>query len=311
MAMRYTSQLASQMAKKRQEDTFWLEHDKTEFWYALGDQQMSSMSPEIRAKFVQMYEDDETKEFITESVSQSDSWVLQTWYNLAKAFLSMFSYTQTDMNAMLQRGSMFVLSSEQFEMLLNHGGVSTQELSTRRDTATLIDLGAGDGRVTEKMRPFFARLFATEVSRPMQKLLASKSINVLPIESWAEQEPQPHYDLISCLNLLDRCDNPIDIIETIKKALKPDGLLLLGLVLPFNPFVEIRKSREPKQSLDISGAEFADQVESVVAILQSFGFNLLSWTRVPYLCEGDALHSIYILDDAVFVFKLQEVQPGS
>ena len=206
---------------------------------------------------------------------------------------------------------MFVLSSEQFEILLNHGGVSTQELSTRRDTATLIDLGAGDGRVTEKMRPFFARLFATEVSRPMQKLLASKSINVLPIESWAEQEPQPHYDLISCLNLLDRCDNPIDIIETIKKALKPDGLLLLGLVLPFNPFVEIRKSREPKQSLDISGAEFADQVESVVAILQNFGFNLLSWTRVPYLCEGDALHSIYILDDAVFVFKLQEVQPGS
>ena len=199
---------------------------------------------------------------------------------------------------------MFVLSTEQFEMLLNHGGISCEELSSSswKDTATLIDLGAGDGKVTEKMRPFFAQLFATEVSRPMRALLSSRSINVLPIESWGDEQ---HFDLISCLNLLDRCENPIDIIQTIKKALKPSGLLLLALVLPFCPYVEKRQSREPSQLLDVNGAEFIDQVESVVALFESLGFYLKSWTRVPYLCEGDSIHSIYILDDAVFLFKLQ------
>lgn len=32
--------------------------------------------------------------------------------------MSWFSYTHTDMNGYLQRGSMFVLSSEQFQLLL-------------------------------------------------------------------------------------------------------------------------------------------------------------------------------------------------
>ena len=175
----------------------------------------------------------------------------------------------------------------------------------REDLLKRVDCDVGDGKVTEKMRPFFAQLFATEVSRPMRALLSSRDINVLPIESWGEH--QQHFDLISCLNLLDRCDNPIDIIQTIKKALKPNGLLLLALVLPFSPYVEQRKSREQSQLLDITGAEYIDQVESVVEIFQqTFGFQLISWTRVPYLCEGDSIHSIYILDDAVFLFKLQE-----
>ena len=143
MVMRYSSRLlASELSKKRQEDVFWLEMDKSQHWYALT---RKSTVPEIESKFIEMIEDKETKEFIQQSVAQSDSWILQTWYNLAKSFMSLFGgyYSQTDMNAILQRGSMFVLSTEQFEMLLNHGGISSDELSSRKDTATLIDLGAG------------------------------------------------------------------------------------------------------------------------------------------------------------------------
>ena len=300
MVMRYTSNLASHLARKRQEDTFWLDVDKTSFWYALKSM---STYPDVQSKFIQMYEDAETKAFLQQSVAQADSWVLQSWYTICKSFMSLFSYSQTDMNAILQRGSMFVISTEQFELLLNHGGITSEELSSRRDAATLIDLGAGDGKVTEKMRPFFAQLFATEVSRPMRTLLSSRGITVLDIDSWGYRQ---HFDLISCLNLLDRCDNPIDIIQTIKTALKPNGLLLLALVLPFSPYVEQRKSREPSQVLNITGAEFIDQVDSVVQVFQSVGFVLKSWTRVPYLCEGDSIHSVYTLDDAVFLFQLQQ-----
>ena len=166
----------------------------------------------------------------------------------------------------------------------------------------MIDLGAGDGQVTLKLSDFFHQIYATETSKPMQKLLNAKNISVLPIENWSQQNHK--YDFISCLNLLDRCDKPKDIIEEIKNALKPNGIVLVALVLPFKPFVEVRNSRQPEQGLDIDGSTFIEQAQSFVQLMSSFGFNLRSWTRLPYLCEGDLLHSVYYLDDAVFLFTL-------
>ena len=65
----------------------------------------------------------------------------------------------------------------------------------------MIDLGAGDGKVTLKFKDFFTEIFATETSKPMQKLLSAKNITVVPVDGWNYQK----YDLVSCLNLLDRC----------------------------------------------------------------------------------------------------------
>ena len=165
----------------------------------------------------------------------------------------------------------------------------------------MIDLGAGDGNITLKFRDHFQHLYATETSKPMQNLLNSKNITVLPIESWSSEN---QYDCISCLNLLDRCDNPKDIIEEMKKALKPNGIVLIALVLPFKPFVEVRNSREPKQLLAIEGSNLIEQAESFVNVMKDFGFTLQAWTRLPYLCEGDLIHSVYYLDDAVFLFTV-------
>lgn len=50
------------------------------------------------------------------------------------------------------------------------------------------------------------------------------------------------YDLISCLNLLDRCDEPLQLLRDIKKSLVPGtGRLILAAVLPFQPYVETGK----------------------------------------------------------------------
>ena len=69
----------------------------------------------------------------------------------------------------------------------------------------MIDLGAGDGNITINFKKMFQDIYATETSKPMQKLLSAKNITVLPIEEWGSKHK---YDFISCLNLLDRCDNP-------------------------------------------------------------------------------------------------------
>nr|CAD7258344.1 unnamed protein product [Timema shepardi] len=61
---------------------------------------------------------------------------------------------------------MFVFSGEGCRLLL---GVAADWCG-----ATLLDLGAGDGRTTAVMAPYFAEVFVTEVSAPMRSILAKR-----------------------------------------------------------------------------------------------------------------------------------------
>lgn len=48
-------------------------------------------------------------------------------------------------------------------------------------------------------------------------------------------------DLISCLNVLDRCADPHQILEDIHRALAPNGRVIIALVLPYSHYVETSK----------------------------------------------------------------------
>jgi len=65
-------------------------------------------------------------------------------------------HKRDDDDAVVGRGSMFVFSPAQFQTLL---GISSD---WKRDS--LLDLGAGDGKVTEMMAPHFHSVYATEIS---------------------------------------------------------------------------------------------------------------------------------------------------
>ena len=60
-------------------------------------------------------------------------------------------------------------------------------------------------------------------------------------------------------------------------------------------------THRPTEQLAVSGKTWEAQVNSLVTSFESLNFKVLSFTRVPYLCEGDLEHSFYRLDDAVFV----------
>lgn len=49
------------------------------------------------------------------------------------------------------------------------------------------------------------------------------------------------YDTIACLNLLDRCDNPLSLLKEIKNSLNPNGVVIIAIVLPYKPYVETGK----------------------------------------------------------------------
>lgn len=54
------------------------------------------------------------------------------------------------------------------------------------------------------------------------------------VDTWYKRR----YDMISCLNVLDRCDKPVSLLRQIKAALKPNAKAIIAIVLPFKPYVE-------------------------------------------------------------------------
>jgi len=195
---------------------------------------------------------------------------------------------------------MQVFSSEQFQRLIDHS--PTPYCGDSRDN--LLDIGAGDGSTTDRMATYFKNVYVTEMSTTMKWTLQKKGYHVLDVADWATQETK--FDVITCLNVLDRCEKPVTLLNQIKNALKPGGIAVLAFVIPFKPYVEFGedKTHEPSESLNITDKYFEGEVTNFVKkVLEPQGFDLIKWTRLPYLCDGDIKQAFYWLDDVVFVVK--------
>ncbi len=297
--------LAASVARRVQEDARLLTEDKHHAWYHMD---ASKLSPAFASKFVPGEEDAETRAFVEQSVEKSDWFFTQMWHNLAKSVLGIFGYTQTDVNGILGRGSMFVLSERHFLELLKTGGAERPGgWDAEEPAGSLVDLGAGDGVPMRRLSRLFRRVYATEASPAMRRALSRSGVELLEVEDWHEQAPGGNgFDLVACLNLLDRCERPLSVLSQVRRALRtPGGLALVAVVLPFSPYVEFSSSgdRAPVEKIDLEGATFEEQAESLSRLLEQQGFQVLSWTRVPYLCEGDLASSVYTLNDVVFLLR--------
>ncbi|RUS91785.1 hypothetical protein EGW08_000493 [Elysia chlorotica] len=275
------------------------QNDRHVYWYRAI---LSRLSQDLCGKFVQFDQDDGADEFLQNCQEKSDAILSQIFYSLARPILNVFM-TQTSINGLLRRGSMYIFSKPQFEQLMNYTAYHKQ--------GNLLDLGAGDGMVTAQMSSYFNQTYATEMSGVMARKLSSMGYHVLDVDQWAESGLK--FDVVSCLNLLDRCDKPMSLLAQIRKVLSPDtGRLLVATVIPFKPYVEFNsKTHEPSEFLRVTGSNFEEQVDQLVSIFRQAGFVVEKFTRLPYLCEGDLRHSFYVLTDALFVLKAAEETTAS
>ena len=124
------------------------------------------------------------------------------------------------------------------------------------------------------------------------------------------------FDIVSCLNVLDRADRPKRLLEDLKTLVKPGtGRIVLAVVLPFCPFVESgSRQLQPSERLNMSGgmcregAYFEWSVDAMVTqVLEPAGFHVHAWSQLPYLCSGDRSAPYYVLYDAVFVMSVPEL----
>ena len=147
----------------------------------------------------------------------------------------------------------------------------------------------------------------------MKYRLAQKGFTVADAENWHGNFQK--FDLITMLNLLDRCEKPLKMLSEAKKSLRSNNLeneidggrLVISSVFPFRQSIEWRNSRRADEIVKIDGRwEIERQAAKFVKdIVEPQGFELESISRVPYLCEGDVKAPYYILNNVVMVFKLK------
>eukprot|EP00899_Mesostigma_viride_P004850 jgi/Mesvir1/14366/Mv09768-RA.1 len=127
--------------------------------------------------------------------------------------------------------------------------------------------------------------------------------------SEAAERPPLLFDVVACLNVLDRCDAPLTLLRQCRERLHPaHGRLLLAVVLPFKPFVEIgTERRAPTEVLPVPCCgTWESAVEALVEkVLLPCGFAVQRIARAPYLSRGHVGAPVLSLDDAVFVLSCQ------
>ncbi len=159
----------------------------------------------------------------------------------------------------------------------------------------LLDIGAGDGGVTLKLAGFFDEVVATEVSEPMVRRLTERGYRAMHTADIEDEaigvEP---FDVISLLNVLDRCDKPLTLLRQIRTRLRSDGVLILAVVLPFCAFVESGADQlEPSESLDAPYRGFEANLNWIVAdVFNPTGWTVRSVSRLPYLCQA-CVHKVH------------------
>ncbi|XP_043919927.1 protein-L-histidine N-pros-methyltransferase [Protopterus annectens] len=261
-------------------------------WYMCNNENLCEL---LQTVFVQSYLDSGTQAFLDQSAEKS-RWILtQLYHSLVSTIFSSFM-SKTTINGWLGRGAMFVFSHEQFLQLL--------KIDPNWRSHRLLDLGAGDGGVTQIMAFHFEEVYVTEVSPTMVWHLQRKQYRVLGINEW--QNVGVRYNVISCLNLLDRCDHPMTLLKTMKNVLEPtSGRVILAVVLPFCPYIESGgKWEKPLESLEVNGYTWEEQVNYFTThVFPEAGFAVEALTKLPYLCEGDMYNDYYVLHDAVFVLR--------
>ena len=82
----------------------------------------------------------------------------------------------------------------------------------------------------------------SESSKLLVCVSSSTTIGNLGIDKWHSEQRRHYYDVISCLNLLDRCDRPLTLLRHVRASLRPgSGRAVVAVVLPYKPYVEFSK----------------------------------------------------------------------
>ncbi len=199
-----------------------------------------------------------------------------------------------DVNGALGMYRMHLLGTEQWRRLLGPARI-----------ARCLDVGAGSGDVTACLAPLCGAVHATEVSRAMAWRLRRRGFPCSRVDVAAAGVRAGEWDLVTCLNVLDRCARPRALLEALRRALGAEGRLVVSLVLPYDPFYfDGARTPDPEERLGCRARSWeAAAGELLAGELPRFGLGVDVFTRTPYLSVGDSARAHYVLDAVVAVCR--------
>lgn len=181
---------------------------------------------------------------------------------------------------------------------------------------TLLDVGAGSGRITSLIAPLFTSVTATEVSDQMCKQLSQKGFTVIKTADIDHDiDSTIKYDVVALFNVLDRCDKPRTLLQSLRRRLRnKDSRLVLAVPLPLRPAVETGNQwLKPTEYIAPKPCycqlEWEQSLEYLIRdVIIPAGLNVHAVSRVPYLSEGNLNQSYYVLEDCLLVLSRNDVE---
>jgi len=170
---------------------------------------------------------------------------------------------------------------------------------------SLLDIGAGQGFITENAKGLFDSIYANELYTTLLRRLKKKGFKIIKgnLEESVEHVVE-RFDVVSLLNIIDVCDKPISLIKNSIKLLKEDGLLIIADPLPFRKYV-IHGGKFASEKLPFTHASWEESFALFYEeVLLPLGLEVVILTRLPYLSHSDAREGGYVYyDDMVVVCK--------
>lgn len=251
----------------------------------------SALPSELAQAFVVLEPDVDAQVFARQAAAHG-TWKT-TMFRALRTFVSDY-----DAYGLLGMYRMHLLGSTQWRKLLDLP-------EHPRAQGAYLDVGAGRGDITACLTPYFAKSFATEPAVPLRKHLPRAGFQILDLDLCEQELPDGmRFDLVTCLNVIDRVSYPKTLISRLRDALEERGQLVIAVPLPLRPHVDRgRATVAQEQPLPPSdGHNFESDAASLVErFIRPLGLRVTRMARAPYLCQGDAYKPLYALDDVILV----------
>ncbi len=243
----------------------------------------------LEDRFIELSLDEDSRAFVDSCYAKPNSAGSMIVRSLARAVMSDY-----DANALAGTHDMWVASTAQWQMLL---GPQTER-------ASLLDIGAGDGQVTDTLAPLFGEVQTTETSSKMAAQLRKRGYRCLSGKEAEELSIEKRFDVVSLLNVIDRTAKPLSLLERARDLLNEGGKLVVSAPLPLKPHVHVGAYTVDPDELLPKGKNFGDQAEILSeTVFAGLGLETQSVSRAPYLCRGPAKRPVIWLDMAIFVLQ--------
>ena len=278
-----------------------------------------ALTPELASTFLRSRLDDQTRAFLLENRERASALSGRLELLIAhkiKVMLRLLGWTRVDTTAVVGE-RLFAASREQLDLMLERATPSLPP------GPRLLDIGAGRGHVTSLLAAALhittARdVVAVEQSLVLRRELAERGFRTAERLSDPGVREAAPFGVVGLLNVLDRVDDPLGLLQATAGQLPASGgLLLVASVLPFNGFVrtayDVRRAPQrplvlrptsTHRSVDGGSTQFERGAAAFAGtICDVSNASLLAWTRLPYLQSADVSSSYYSLDHALFVFQ--------